>query len=210
MRSLRWGARAARPPHRDTRTRIAASFRRFLQEVPSDIEQLELVGARVLSPTSPQISGWLDDFAFLEGDNSSIAQAVQARHLQAIERSSFVWLVAPDGYVGVSAAFEISWAAAHGIPVLSRTKPRDIALMPYVAEVASIKLAVGKAVWPEVRGGPAAYPSILMDPDAGSDLAVRAICEMRSRLTVRTRTPVAIDPLLAASARRVRASIELL
>jgi hypothetical protein len=189
---------------------VSGSFRRFLPQVVRDVDELESAGALVLSPQRPRVTSWLDDFAFLEGDCSNIAHAVQARHLQAIERSSFVWLVCPDGYVGASAAFEISWAASHGVPVYSLLRPLDCAVAPYVIEVGSIGQAVTHARHRIPQYVPTVSPTILIDPEAGADLAVRAISAIRNRLCDRGSPRVASDPVVSASARRLRALLELL
>jgi nucleoside 2-deoxyribosyltransferase len=63
---------------------------------------------------------------------------IQNHHLTAIAQSDFVWLHAPKGYVGSSAALEIGFAIAHRIPVFSRHRPSDVTLQEYVRTVSSV------------------------------------------------------------------------
>ena len=65
-------------------------------------------------------------------------QAIEAWHLSAICQADFVMLHAPDGYVGLSAAMEIGFAAAQDCPVFSRTAPQDIAVQGLVRVVPSV------------------------------------------------------------------------
>jgi nucleoside 2-deoxyribosyltransferase len=58
--------------------------------------------------------------------------------LRALRESDIIWLHAPDGYVGVSAAYELGFAAAIGKPVFSFNTPTDEMLATQVYRVQSV------------------------------------------------------------------------
>lgn len=85
---------------------------------------------QVLSPHTLDF----DDEAFVR---DTVTQDMPARiledyHLMSIRQADFVWLHAPEGYVGLSAAFEIGYALAHHIPVFTRVSLQDTNLRNYV------------------------------------------------------------------------------
>jgi hypothetical protein len=59
-------------------------------------------------------------------------------HLRAITETDFVWLYAPDGYVGLSGAFEIGYATAVGRPVFCHQRLQDDMLDAQVHHVGSV------------------------------------------------------------------------
>lgn len=188
---------------------VSGSFRRFLPEIARDVNELEGAGVRVLSPSKPHIVGALNDFVFLEGDLFGVAAAVQGRHLHSIEQSEFLWLVAPGGYVGSSAAFEVAWAAAHGVPVLSLAQPFEPSVAMHVTEVHSLTEAIQQAEWTSAlsRGR---RVSVLMDPDAGLELVHNRAEYIGSRLRARLEDPVAADGFLKRAAADIRDVLDLL
>lgn len=50
---------------------------------------------------------------------------IEERLLESIQKSDFVWLFAPDGYVGLSAAFEIGVAHSLGVPIYANQRLED-------------------------------------------------------------------------------------
>ncbi len=108
---------------------ISGSYRKFPEEIEKLIEAFKDFGVSVLSPHSATIIGSVDGFVSLVGDivpridevpDSCLVDAirlVENSHLQAIQQSDALWLAAPDGYFGISTAFEAGWSLAHNIPV---------------------------------------------------------------------------------------------
>jgi NTP pyrophosphatase (non-canonical NTP hydrolase) len=64
-------------------------------------------------------------------------EEIEDRHLAAITQADFVWLHAPEGYVGPSASLEIGHARALGIPVFTSEPPFDETIRSYVRVVDS-------------------------------------------------------------------------
>jgi len=117
---------------------LSGSFRRDVEGLKIIHEELTDLGCRVLSPALVEPSKEIDGFVYMTGEEVETPERIELKHLDAIERASFVWLHAPEGYVGLSAALEVGFAHAQGIPVFSRAQPVDITLRPFVREVTSV------------------------------------------------------------------------
>lgn len=70
---------------------------------------------------------------------------VQSRHLAAIGAADFLWLVAPEGYLGLSASMEIGFGVARGVPIYSTDVPTDLTIRQYVTPVEGIDDAIRHA-----------------------------------------------------------------
>jgi NTP pyrophosphatase (non-canonical NTP hydrolase) len=116
---------------------LSGSFRKDLAGLSREFEELQDLGFRILSPANTKAVSEEDGFVFMEGEESAAPEAIELRHLDAIRRSAFVWLHAPEGYVGPSAALEVGFARASGIPVYSRVAPTDKVLQNLVQTVSS-------------------------------------------------------------------------
>jgi NTP pyrophosphatase (non-canonical NTP hydrolase) len=116
---------------------ICGSFRKDPQGLKAEFDELRELGLQILSPLNTNIVSERDGFVYMKGEETGTPEGIESRHLEAITRSAFVWLHAPEGYVGPSAALEIGFARASGIPVYARVAPTDAALHPLVTTVAS-------------------------------------------------------------------------
>ena len=65
-------------------------------------------------------------------------KSIEDHHLLAIKQADFLWLYAPEGYVGISSAFEVGFASAVGLPVFSSHKVSDVMLREYIHVVPSV------------------------------------------------------------------------
>jgi len=124
---------------------VCGSFKRHLSEVANAVDELNRRSVTVLSPASPEVVDRVGEFPFVASDRSRSIKMVEDRHLEAITASDFVWLVCPDGVVGLSAAFEIGTAVAFGVPVISTAMPRDTTLREYVLRVGSFQAGIACA-----------------------------------------------------------------
>lgn len=125
------------PRHSTADVVLSGSFRKDLEGLRRVFEELRDHGFRVLSPKNTSPVSEHEGFVFMEGEESVSPEAIELGHLKAITKSSFVWLHSPDGYVGPSAALEVGFARASGIPVYSRTAPSERVLRSMVTTVAS-------------------------------------------------------------------------
>jgi len=79
---------------------VSGSFHRHLTAIYTAVGELREAGVDVLSPADPRVVDHIGEFLFVASDRLRSIHLVQDRHLECIANSSFLWLVAPDGYVG--------------------------------------------------------------------------------------------------------------
>jgi NTP pyrophosphatase (non-canonical NTP hydrolase) len=117
---------------------VSGSFRRDIEGLRRLHEELMDYGCVILSPKRVSPSREVDGFVFMDGEEGETPERIEQHHLEAIQNSTFVWLHAPDGYVGLSAALEVGFAHAQGIPVFCKTRVSEIVLATFVHEVPSV------------------------------------------------------------------------
>lgn len=126
----------SRPDVSRLRAVMCGSFRKD----PAGLEQaFRMLCSRfeVLSPLGVEFIDPLAEFVRLRHETDESSTSIESRHLHALSESDFVWLHAPDGYVGSSAMFELGHAHALGVPIFSDTAPADEAFVPWVTIVNS-------------------------------------------------------------------------
>lgn len=153
-------ARHARIPR--VRATVSGSFRRYMAEVQEAVSALTDAGVDVLSPADPRVVDAFGDFLFVASDRMRTVKVVQSRHLAAIDNSDFLWLVNPDGYVGPSAAMEIGFSLAKGVPVFSLTPPSDLTMRQFVTVVPSLEATASALTGKSQDMDPAA----VLDPES--------------------------------------------
>lgn len=121
---------------------VSGSFKQAMEEVQDVVEEFAERGVLVLSPADPRIVDQFGDFVFVASDQVRHIRTVQGRHFASIAASDFLWLVAPDGYVGISAAMEIGFAVSRDIPVFSGEVPADLTVRQWVSVVPSPARAI--------------------------------------------------------------------
>lgn len=115
---------------------ISGTFRRDRLGLERLYHELISTGCQVLSPRRIEF----DDEEFVRdvAEKRLSVKAIEDNHLVALEQSDMMWLHAPDGYVGISGAFEVGYALAKGIPVFSSQNVKDVALREYIQVVPSV------------------------------------------------------------------------
>jgi len=166
------------------RVTVSGSFRRHMTEIYDAVSEFVERGASVLSPADPRIVDQIGEFVFVASDRVRSIKMVEDRHLDCIRSSDFLWLVAPDGYVGQSASMELGYAIAHNIPVFCKELPNDGTLRKYVQQVPSVSVALQFAQAARVNVG---RPHLfLIDPFSTIDVAHRRLDGLRDRLSHNT------------------------
>jgi len=122
---------------------LSGSFRKDVDGLRQIHQELQDQGCFVLSPQRVQPAVEIDGFMFMKGEESEVPSRIELRHLEAIEKATFVWLHAPEGYVGLSASLEVGFAYAQGIPVFSRETVSDPTLRSFIRRVESPSAALG-------------------------------------------------------------------
>jgi NTP pyrophosphatase (non-canonical NTP hydrolase) len=121
---------------------LCGSFRRDQSGVIADYQALIDAGCGVLSPTNVRFGPEEDGFVYTEADAGRNPEEIEANHLRCIRSADFVWLHAPDGYVGQSASLEVGFAHAVGVPVFCHTPPTDVVMQSFVTRVSAPAEAV--------------------------------------------------------------------
>jgi len=103
---------------------VSGSFNRFLPQIQETIGELSKLGIKVLSPKVSKPVSQTGGFVMLEKDTGT-PRAIETKHLQAIAKSDFLYVVNPGGYIGNSVALEIGYALSKGVPVYSSERPKD-------------------------------------------------------------------------------------
>lgn len=152
------------------RATVSGSFHRHMPAIEAAVSDLRELGVGVLSPSDPRIVDQHGAFLYVASDKVRSIRLVQDRHLEAIRASHFLWLVAPDGYVGQSASMEIGFAVGSRTPIFSASQPNDLTLRRYVTTVSGLPKAITLATRTETNLPPRA-PGLLINPEAAIDEA---------------------------------------
>lgn len=104
---------------------ISGSFKKYYSEIVSCIEEFEKHNWLVLSPKNSKIINPESDFIILESDSNQSIKQIEDKHLDAIRDADILYVVNPEGYIGVSASFEIGWALSCGTHVFLKYKPAE-------------------------------------------------------------------------------------
>jgi NTP pyrophosphatase (non-canonical NTP hydrolase) len=132
---------------------LSGTYRKDVETLKRTYEEFRDLGCTILSPTNVSIVHEEDGFVYMKGEESETPEKIEGRHLRAIQKASFVWLHAPDGYVGPTAALEVGFANAAGVPVYARQAPLDKVFQSFV-RIAGSPAAVVET-WPQRFAPPA-------------------------------------------------------
>lgn len=139
------------------RVTICGTFNLGLPAVVEAVDFFHASGVAVLSPADPTPVEVVNGFLYVASDRHRDPGLVEARHLQAIAESDFVWLVAPDGYVGVAAALEVGFAIARSISVFSVDRVTDRNVGPVVQRVSSARAALERCTTTQPASDPSPF-----------------------------------------------------
>jgi hypothetical protein len=165
---------------RYVRAAVSGSFHRHMEVITAAVQELASLSIRVLSPADPRVVAHQGEFLFVASDRVRSVRLVQDRHLECIRAADFLWLVCPDGYVGQSAAMEVGFAAAAGVPIFSTHAPGDLTLRQYVTIARTLAEAV-RVVAANVR--PRRHEGMLIDPHASVEEAHHILERIDTTLT---------------------------
>lgn len=119
------------------KTVISGSFRKEPEGLNEQYKSLVNNDCEILSPLDINFVSEIDGFVLAEHEKDKDPRDVETAHLEAIEQADFLWLYAPNGYVGISATLELGFAHALGIPVFGEIEPTDLGLSGMVKKVES-------------------------------------------------------------------------
>ena len=159
---------------------VSGSFHRHMDAISAAVRDLAKLSVRVLSPADPRVVAHHGEFLFVASDRNRSVRLVQDRHVDAISASDFLWLVCPDGYVGLSGSMELGAAKVSGVPIFAVHTPVDLTLREYVTVVPSLSDAVRRV---ELSNRPKRPESFLIDPHASVEEAHDILERVRAALT---------------------------
>jgi hypothetical protein len=162
---------------------VSGSFHRHMELITAAVQELMSLSIHVLSPADPRVVAQQGEFLFVASDRVRSVRLVQDRHLESIRAADFLWLVCPDGYVGQSAAMEVGFAAAAGVPIYSRQAPGDLTLREYVVHVPTLSDALRRV---KVSSRSRRRESILIDPRGSVEEAHGKLERIKTALMCRS------------------------
>ncbi|HSX30445.1 MAG TPA: hypothetical protein VLE99_00825 [Candidatus Saccharimonadales bacterium] len=104
---------------------IAGTFHRDHAGLTQIFTELERLGCRILYPISIDFLDTTEAVVHTEHDQDISVYDLEFIGLRAIRDVDFIFLHAPNGYVGLSGAFEIGYATAYGKPIFATALPND-------------------------------------------------------------------------------------
>lgn len=129
---------------------LSGTYRKQFEDLKQTYEEFLDLGCRILSPSNVSIVREENGFVYMQGEETETPDRIEGRHLNAIQSANFVWLHAPEGYVGPTAALEVGFANAIGVPVYAREAPTDKILQSFVRIIGSpAALIEARPVHPE-------------------------------------------------------------
>jgi NTP pyrophosphatase (non-canonical NTP hydrolase) len=130
------------PPRPGLAVVLCGTFHRELEALEAVWREFEEAEVEILSPRDLRFVEDRTGFLLSSSEIDELPAEVEHRHLTAMMSADFIWLHAPDGYVGRSAAMELGFARALGLGVFGQTPPSDVALGELVRQVDSPSSAV--------------------------------------------------------------------
>lgn len=124
---------------------LSGSYRKAFEALKATYEEFRDLGCTILSPANVSIVREEHGFVYMQGEETQTPEGIEDRHLKAIQRANFVWLHAPEGYVGPTAALEVGYANAVGVPVYAQQQPTDAILRSFVRVVDSPSAVLSSA-----------------------------------------------------------------
>ncbi len=121
---------------------LSGSYRKDFESLKATYEELLDLGCRVLSPSNVTAVRETNGFVFMKGEESQSPDSIEGRHLDAIQKANFVWLHAPQGYIGPTASLEVGFAKAIGVPVFAKEPVKDPVIHSFVEVLPSLAAAV--------------------------------------------------------------------
>ena len=106
---------------------LIGSFRQYYAQVRRAAVELEAAGVVIKSPSIAMIVNPGDSYIRFDSDSPDCSDLlIQAATFDRLFTSDFVYVVAPEGYVGRATCYELGQIHARGIPVFYSEHPDDV------------------------------------------------------------------------------------
>lgn len=117
---------------------LSGSYRNDQRGLKNAYNELVTCGCQVLSPHRLDFDS--DEALFVRdvAEKQTSELELERHHLLSIKQADFLWIHAPEGYVGTSTAFELGYAIANNVPIFAEALPTDVMLRNFVYKVPSV------------------------------------------------------------------------
>jgi hypothetical protein len=117
---------------------LSGTYRRENDKLNETFARLMDFHFNIISPTNVTIARTEDHFVYMGGETRFTPEYLEWTHLAAINKSGFVWLFAPHGYVGYTALAEVGYAVSVGKQVFT-----DSASIPSFLRCGAVNIVGG-------------------------------------------------------------------
>lgn len=124
------------------RATLSGSFHKDIEGLQRAYKELACCQCQILSPH--RLNFETSSVLFVR-DISEKAETnfnLEKHHLLAISQSDFLWVHAPCGYIGISTAMEVGYAAALNIPIFSNSIIEDQTMSMFIKKIDSVFMAL--------------------------------------------------------------------
>jgi hypothetical protein len=125
---------------------LCGSFHGSPEMLAKQFVELEMTGCRILSPLSLDFWDNSNEFVMSRTEISYSPEEIEKYHLKAMREADFIWLYAPQGYVGSSTAFELGFAYCLAKPIFCKCLPKDTWLESITTKVTSVFDAIEASI----------------------------------------------------------------
>lgn len=106
---------------------LIGSYRKHFTQMQRVLKLFNDEGIHVLSPKQGEVVNPSSDFILLDYDPEILSDGeIQAIVLKKMDKTNFTYLVNPNGYLGMSASFEIGYGIAKGIKMFCMEPIREM------------------------------------------------------------------------------------
>jgi nucleoside 2-deoxyribosyltransferase len=119
---------------------LSGSFHKDRPKLLSIYDELITCGCQVLSPHRLDFNSNFENTLFVRdsAEEDLSEEVIEKHHLTSIKQSDFLWVYAPEGYIGLSTAFEVGYAIANNVPVFSDTKINESVFSSFIHITTSV------------------------------------------------------------------------
>jgi hypothetical protein len=103
------------------------------------IKECKALGIKVKIPKVAKKDWTERGFVHLKGEPDHTPHKLQNKNFRHISKSTFIYIVNPEGYIGSSTAMELGYALHANIPIYASHKPRDFIFTFYVKSGKSLQ-----------------------------------------------------------------------
>lgn len=107
---------------------ISGSIRKHWDEICKYAIEFEKLGVKIISPEISEIMDSNKEFIYLKSDKVKTIEMIEKKHLFNISKSDFLFVINPQGYIGISTALEIGYALSRDIMIYTLEEPTDIVI----------------------------------------------------------------------------------